>query len=96
MTLSRLISRLRKPFFIRRVVGRSMLPTLRPSKIVFGSSLFKVRDGDIVVARIDQEDVIKRCLLVRGKIDLRGDNLTESNNFTDIKPSMVLGRVFNA
>ncbi|HET7630385.1 MAG TPA: S26 family signal peptidase [Candidatus Saccharimonadales bacterium] len=81
---------------IRRVVGDSMIPALKAGDIIISLPL-KVGAGDIVVARQNNREVIKRV----AKIDengyfLVGDNMTKSTDSRkhgSVKKGDILGRV---
>lgn len=79
---------------VRRVTGRSMLPSLVPGSIVFA---FKSRPkpGDIVVARQGNREVIKRVKNVTQQgYYLVGDNLLESTDSRElgrVDKSVILG-----
>ncbi len=84
---------------VRKVVGESMLPTLRHGAVVFGVSYKKPRLGDIVIAKLNGREVIKR---IAGKSDrgyfLLGDNpmaSTDSRVFGWITPDAVKSVVVN-
>lgn len=49
-----------KLLFLRRVVGHSMNPTLREGQIVVASSLFRAKTGDVVIAKVNGIEVVKR------------------------------------
>lgn len=66
--------------FVRRISGRSMLPTLQPGQIVIG---WRKRPamGDIVLARQMGRDVVKRVKSTEGDTAyLEGDNAQESHD----------------
>lgn len=67
---------------IRRIVGNSMLPTLRPGSIVIGWSKprrFKV--GDVVIIEHNGREKIKRISELRDdQVFLLGDNPVESKD----------------
>jgi nickel-type superoxide dismutase maturation protease len=86
-----------KPLLVRRVVGESMLPNLKPGQIVVGwkSNQFKV--GDIVIIRHDNLEKIKRVGKIEGrKIYVFGDNVaasTDSRQFGYIDQTQIIGRI---
>ena len=51
---------MKSPLFLRRVVGHSMSPTLSEGQIVAVSGLMKPRTGDLVIAKVDGLEVVKR------------------------------------
>lgn len=70
---------------IRRIVGDSMLPSLKQGQIVIGVRARNIRAGDVVVVRHNGLEKIKRVKERRGdKLFLIGDNTsrsTDSRNF---------------
>ncbi len=74
---------------IRRVVGNSMLPTLKPGTIVVARKKpFSL--GDIVMARIEGREVVKRVAQIKPKLVLRGDNVN-SAVYEDVIESAIVG-----
>lgn len=69
-------------FVIRRVAGDSMLPLLRPGRIVIGRSWFKTLGaGDVVIVQHDGLEKIKRIQRIRdGQLFLVGDNQAQSRD----------------
>lgn len=66
---------------IRRVVGNSMLPTLRPNKIIFAWRSKDIKPGDVVVLRHDGLEKIKRVKYVSSNdVYVVGDNPAESKD----------------
>jgi signal peptidase I len=64
-----------------RVTGESMLPTLRPGRILWGWGWFKPRAGQLVVAQVGRLVVIKRIVRVEpGGVWLEGDNAVLSHD----------------
>ena len=49
-------------FFIRRVVGQSMLPTLKPQQIVIFRKSRNLQVGQIVCAQTSDREVVKRLV----------------------------------
>ncbi len=88
------------PLIVRRVVGHSMEPTLREGRIVLASPLLPIGKGDIVVAKVEDREIIKRVSEVTNEgYFLRGDNKThnrDSHRFGVVKRANVLGRVLFA
>jgi nickel-type superoxide dismutase maturation protease len=86
-----------KPLLVRRVVGESMLPNLKPGQIVVAWRSGRPKVGDVVVIRHDSLEKIKRI----GKIESRkvyvlGDNSaasTDSRQFGAIDRTQIIGRV---
>ncbi len=82
-------------FVIRRVHGSSMLPTLTHGQIVIAMKRRSYLKGDIVIARANGRDVIKRISGVTAAevYDLIGDNITQTDVYRNIAASKVLGVV---
>lgn len=76
---------------IRRVFGRSMFPTLRDGQIVIAWRK-KYTTGDVVIAKVQGREVIKRVVKTEPQISLMGDN-KNSAKYDDIKESDILGVV---
>lgn len=71
-----------------------MLPILPLGAIVIASGWLRVRVGDVVVARAEGKDIIKRIRTISGdKLDLAGDNTTDSTDYGSVAKSQVIGRL---
>lgn len=81
----------------RRVVGVSMRPTLNNGQITIILKTLNIRDGDIVMAKIKNSEVIKRVTsLDRYKVFLEGDNKnhsTDSRHYGAVPISNIIGRL---
>lgn len=80
----------------RRIVGESMEPTLVEGDVVV--ALKKTpKQGDIVIARVNGREVIKRITRYSPThLHLQGDNTdfsTDSRNYGDVPHSSLLGVV---
>jgi phage repressor protein C with HTH and peptisase S24 domain len=87
-----------KLLVVRRVIGNSMVPTLRPGQFVVATNLFtKPTIDDVVVVKHDRVDKIKRIKdIQQGKIFLVGDNTVhsiDSRSFGWLPQNYVVGRV---
>lgn len=85
-------------FHIRRVVGDSMRPALRPGRIVIASQLFRaLQVGDIVIIQHQGQEKIKRIqACTDAHIFVVGDNSessADSRHFGWIPKETVLGKV---
>jgi nickel-type superoxide dismutase maturation protease len=83
---------------IRRVSGNSMLPTLRPGRIVIGMASYRsLKPGDLVVIYHDGLDKIKRVQAVKdSRLFVVGDNphnSMDSRTFGWLPSSVVLAKV---
>jgi nickel-type superoxide dismutase maturation protease len=84
---------------MRRVVGPSMSPKLRPGKIVLASPLFRrrLRPGQVVIFEHQGKEKIKRIeRLDHGRLFLIGDNLsasTDSRHFGWLTSREVIAKV---
>lgn len=66
---------------LRRVVGDSMLPTLKPGDMVIGQRGKTPQVDDIVIAFVGDKEVIKRIACVDNDgFELRGDNVSVSTD----------------
>lgn len=88
---------MRWPLIVRRVVGHSMEPTLKQGRVVIASPLLSAGERDVVVARVDGREIIKRIKKIEdNKYFLVGDNPShsrDSRRFGAVEESAILGRV---
>lgn len=84
--------------FIRRVVGDSMSPTLKNGQIALCHQLGSFESGQVVVAFVDNREVIKRINKIENdKIYLTSDNLQHLHGrqyFAVITDTKIVGTVF--
>ena len=60
---------------VRRVVGKSMLPTLKPGQTVYAWNSRNFKVGQVVVAFINGIEIVKRISRIEnGQVYLEGDN----------------------
>ena len=88
----------RKPrIVLRRVVGESMLPTLKPGELLIGVKTKRVSPGDIVIVNHNGLDKVKRVKEVtKDSIYILGDNPRQSSDsryFGYISINKILARV---
>lgn len=76
---------------VRRVVGNSMVPTLRHGQLILVKNK-KYRSGDVVVAKQDSREVVKRLLFKDTKISLYGDN-PNSARYENVAKGDIVGVV---
>lgn len=81
---------------IRRVVGESMLPGLAPGDLLLVSKKYKPAVGDIVVAKKNGREIVKRVTKVSKKqrYTLQGDNKkasTDSRSFGSVPAKDIVG-----
>lgn len=86
------------PLVIREVVGHSMQPKLNAGDFVLASPWLKIKKGDVIVARYDEIDIIKRVAqLTDIYVLLTGDNKSDSKDsrvYGELPRKHVLGKVF--
>lgn len=89
-----------KPLLIRRVVGDSMLPALKPGKLVVASAWFRrLHPGQVVIITHDGLEKIKRIEQVdmrQQRLFVAGDNpehSTDSRHFGWLPLSVVVAIV---
>jgi hypothetical protein len=82
---------------IRRVFGSSMEPALLPGDIIIARKPGKLKTGDIIMADIDDREVIKRITELKGDtVHLEGDNKsasTDSRSYGAVPRSAIVGIV---
>jgi phage repressor protein C with HTH and peptisase S24 domain len=88
----------RKILLLRRVHGKSMLPTLKPGAIVVVTGVFNdLQKEDVVIILHGGIEKIKRIADYKGgRIYLTGDNRsqsTDSRSFGWLDESAVIGKV---
>lgn len=87
-----------KLLLIRRVVGGSMSPMLRPGQLLLALPRFRrLRPGQVIIVTHNGREKVKRIERIdRGYIFVIGDNLsasTDSRHFGWLKRRDVIGRV---
>lgn len=86
----------KKPFVIRRISGNSMDPRLLSGSLVLAFNK-KPKIGDVVIARVDDRDVVKRVDQIdERRVFLLGDNAaasTDSRSYGFISVSAIVAVV---
>lgn len=86
---------MKKPLLLRRVVGHSMVPTLKPDQLVIASGWLKPRAADLVVAEVEGVNVVKRVnRSTAGQVVLYSDS-KDHGRYAAVPPSSILGRVIS-
>ena len=88
----------RKPLLIRRVIGASMAPKLRPGQLVIATQVFrKLRPGQVVIVERENKEFIKRIERIENnQLFVIGDNLpasTDSRHFGWLNREAVKAKV---
>jgi phage repressor protein C with HTH and peptisase S24 domain len=74
-------------FYVRRVVGVSMKPTIEHGRAVVFLKRRTYKAGDVVLATQADREVIKRIKKIYGgKVWLKGDNSLESTDSDELGP----------
>lgn len=89
---------MKKAFLIRRVVGNSMLPMLRPGQLVIATGLFRQLGPEVVIVfRHNKLEKIKRIQRIKdNQIFVIGDNpraSLDSRSFGCLPIASVVGKV---
>jgi nickel-type superoxide dismutase maturation protease len=84
--------------FLRRVVGNSMSPMLRPGQLIVATPLIRrLRPGQVVVLRKNDRELVKRIERIEfDKVFVIGDNpeaSTDSRQFGWLDMDTVVARV---
>lgn len=84
---------------VRQISGRSMLPTLKPGKLIIAlrARYSKYKEGDVVILRHEGIEKVKRVHEVKNDVVfVIGDNPSESKDsraFGALPVSAVIGKV---
>ena len=87
-----------KPLVVRRVIGASMAPKLRPGQLIIATSLIrKLRPGQVVIVERDHKQFIKRIERIEDNhVFVIGDNLrasTDSRHFGWLGKEEIIAKV---
>ena len=90
---------MKRPILLRRVVGASMAPKLRPGQLIMATTIVKhLHPGQVVIFRRNDKEMIKRIEEVEGdRVYVIGDNLamsTDSRQFGWLRKDDIVARVF--
>ncbi|MGD8373579.1 MAG: S26 family signal peptidase [Candidatus Woesebacteria bacterium] len=84
-------------FAVRRIVGASMLPSFKPGRLVLALRCKNPKIGDVVIAKINEREVIKRVFSYnKSGYFLLGDNIlhsTDSRKYGFVPANKIIGRV---
>lgn len=84
--------------FLRRIVGKSMTPTLKPGQTVLFHQIRNFEVGQIVIAFVGGREVVKRIAKIEnGKIYLSVDDKQHAHNgkyFASITDDKIEGVLF--
>jgi nickel-type superoxide dismutase maturation protease len=88
---------MKRLILIRRVVGQSMSPSLKPGQLIIGLYLGKPKVGELIIFRHKGLEKIKRIDKIEHEsFFVIGDNpqqSTDSRQFGPINSSQVLARI---
>ena len=79
--------------YLRRVSGHSMEPTLKPNQLVIGVKTISLSMGQIVFARHEGREVIKRLRDNGGTLQLVGDNPGAQHTISGVSRSDIFARL---
>lgn len=78
-------------------MGKSMLPTLRPGRVVIAVQSYSLRPGDVVIVKHEGLEKIKRLTNVQNdQFYVLGDNeaySTDSRHFGWLSRAALLGKI---
>ncbi len=82
---------------VRRVVGESMLPELKPGDILLIGNKTKLIKGSVVMAINNEREIVKRIAAIENnKYFLEGDNKkasTDSRHYGVFELTQIIGKV---
>jgi phage repressor protein C with HTH and peptisase S24 domain len=74
-----------------------MMPTIEPGKLLVASRTSKIKKGNLVIAKVDEREIVKRVSEVKhSKIYVLGDNSnasTDSREFGWLNKSQIIGKI---
>ncbi len=83
-------------FYLRRVVGKSMLPNFKPGQIILACRWMKLHKNQVVLADIKGHQVLKRIAKVYQNpptVDLSSDNSKFGSHYSKVHKDNILGTV---
>lgn len=91
------LNKLRSLIILRQVVGNSMYPTLKEGKLLIFTKKFKLKPGNVVVAKYNNKEIVKRIKFIdHNGIYIVGDNQeysTDSRTLGKFKYDQVIGKL---
>ncbi len=88
---------MKRQFIIRQALGKSMMPTIKPGKLLVASKNTEVNIGDVVILNFDDHEIVKRVKYTKGsKIYVLGDNSeysTDSRTFGWLNKNQIKGKI---
>lgn len=84
-------------FYLRRIVGESMEPTLKQGRLVIFLKTKKIKTQDIVIAKVGNREVVKRINNINDSgVELIGDNpekSTDSRSYGAVDMDRIKGKL---
>ncbi|MDB5169132.1 MAG: putative peptidase family protein [Candidatus Saccharibacteria bacterium] len=89
---------MQRPLLLRRVIGKSMAPKLRPGQLILATTIIrKLKPGQVIILEKNDKQLIKRIERIeQDKLFVIGDNpdaSTDSRHFGWLEKRYVVARV---